>query len=70
MTLDLRLAPLADVRALDLAAPHRDPWADEADSIGGDLDAFNQGQRGTRAGEGAADVRRYLERASAGSPAA
>lgn len=30
MTLDLRTAPLADVRALDLRAADRDPWADEA----------------------------------------
>jgi hypothetical protein len=30
MTLDLRTAPLADVRALDLRAADRDLWADEA----------------------------------------
>ena len=30
MTMDLRTAPLADVRALDLRAADRDPWADEA----------------------------------------
>jgi hypothetical protein len=29
MTVDLRTAPLADVRALDLRADDRDPWADE-----------------------------------------
>ena len=30
MTMDLRTAPLADVRAQDLRALGRDPWADEA----------------------------------------
>jgi len=30
MTLDLRTAPLVDVRALDLRRADRDPWADEA----------------------------------------
>jgi len=29
-TVDIRRAPLADVRALDLRAPHRDLWVDEA----------------------------------------
>jgi hypothetical protein len=30
LTIDLRTAPLADVRAVDLGAADRDPWADEA----------------------------------------
>src|SRR6266446_2229241 len=39
---DLRRAPLADIRALDLRAPERDFWADEA-ALGDRLGATGAG---------------------------
>jgi hypothetical protein len=130
MTVNLRTAPLADVRALDLRAADRDLWVDEAaiwarlagvldripaadwdhpvapsdaggppwsaldhvghlaawsdegiaaivrvldgaawpvddDFAGGDFDAFNESQRATWAGEGAAEVRAHLDESHA-----